>query len=630
MALHIAKLAAVFSVSLVTGLLTILIYFPYTMVKMESFSDPQLYLSAYLIFMLPAMWLGSLFAAVFYQISGRVDLSFILTIACLLLGFSFFVSGDFLLSWVIINIQIFSDGFGNAKPLRMGLYNRVFWFLFLGGAWSISLLFTRKYEKGPFGSVMCNSKKWYLPVLGALLLLLGVNHYRNQPFYNKAPLEVDFDKLDSIREYNEGFIAKSITAAVKLNFNRGTLFGEITYILDEGSSYGKKGMAINSGYTLHSITADGKLIGFTDLANDTFTNKNILFDIPNGTKELKIKYGGYPMMWGAAKPYMGGSEISPRYVELWNNSLIPNMFCRTGVEASIVLPYNLFLLPVSLVGTIKKVINNGDGTKTWILINPYDAIDIYAADYVARTVNSDSMSAEFYYHRNFQKLLEENGIDEVLADVFNFCTGRFGPLQYLQDNHLKLIQTTAFNFGGGATPGVSNMSETSFSIYSLTDPRKGAAGKEILAHEIIHQWWGLNRMIWDNPDYPAWTAEGLTVYSTYRLYKEKYGEEYGRINYVDKWEQAVEQMNRNFYRRHPEYLDIMPEQFAAGLRVGEIEVLKYSLMPLMIYRATELVGGEKAMDEILAGLAQSNNYEHLSFQEFLTACGLTEEMIRID
>jgi len=595
---------------------------------MESFFDPQLYVSSYLVFMIPAMWLGSLFAAVFYQTFRRVDLSFILVTACVLLSFSFISSGDFLLSWVIIYIPAFSDAFGNATPLRIGLYHRVLWFLFLGGAWSVSLLFTRKYEKGIFGSVMCNIKKWYLPVLGAVLLLLSINHYRGQPFYNKAPPEVDWDKVNSIQEYNDALIVTSITAHVRPDFSKGTLFGEITYTLGEDSAYGRKGMTLNSGYTLHSITADGKPIGFTDLANDTFTLKNIVFDVPNGTAELKIEYGGYPMMWGAAKPSMGGSGISRHDVELWNNSLIPDLLCGTYVEVSIVLPDDFSLIQLSMFGTVKEVIDNGDGTKTWTLTDYRDNINIFAADYVSRTVNADSMSAEFYYHRNFHRFLEENGIDEVLADVFNFCTARFGPLHYLRNNHLRLIQTTVFNFGGGATPGVSCMSETSFSIYSLTDPRKGAGGKEILAHEIIHQWWGLNRMIWGDADYPAWTAEGLTVYSTYRLYKEKYGEEYGRINYVDKWKQAVEKMNRNFYRRHPEYLDIMPENFAAGLRVGEIEVLKYSLMPLEIYRAAELVGGEKAMDKILAGLAQSNNYEILTFQEFLDACGLTKEALK--
>jgi len=553
-----------------------------------------------------------------------------LTTACLFLGFSFSGSGNFLLSWVIIYIPVFSDGFGNAKPLRMGLYNRVFWFLFLGGLWSISLLFTRKYEKGILGSVICNIKKLYLPVLGALLLLLSVNHYRNQPFYNKAPPEVNWEEVGNIQEYNEGLIVSSITAAVKPDFGRGTLFGAITYILDKDSAYGKKGMVINSGYTLYSITADGKKIEFTDLANDTFTLKNIVFDIPNETTELKIEYGGYPMLWGAYKTHMGGPEVSRKYVELWNYSLIPYLFCKTNTEVSIVLPDTLSLISISLNETVKEVVDNGDGTKTWILINPYDSIDIYAADYVGRTVNTASMSAEFYYHRNFHRLLEENGIDEVLTDVFNFCTDHFGPLNYLQNNHLKLIQTTAFNFGGGATPGVSNMSETTFSIYSLTDPWKGAAGKEILAHEIIHQWWGLNRMIMDDDDNLEWTSEGLTVYSTYRLYKEKYGEAYGQKNYVDKWKQAVEEMNRNFYRRHPEYLDIMPENFAATIRVNEQQVLRYSLMPLEIYRAAELAGGEKAMDEILAALSQSNNYEQLTFQEFLDACGLTREAIKIE
>jgi hypothetical protein len=627
MMLHIAKMAAVLSVSVVTGLLTILIYFPYTMIKMESFSDPSLYVSSYLIFMIPAMWFGSLFAAIFYQIFRRVDLSFILTTVCVLLGFN-----RGLLNWVIINIQVFSDGFGNAQPLRMGLYNRLFCFLFLTGAWSVSLLFTRRYEKSIFGSVMCNIKKWYLPVLGAVLLLLSINFYQKQPFYNKAPPEVNFDDVYIIQGYNIGLQVTSITAHVKPDFNKGTLFGEITYVLGEDSAYGKKGMIINSGYTLYSITADGKPIEFTDLANDTFTMKNILFDVPDGTTELKIGYGGYPMLWGQLKSSlgMGSSQISRRYVALRNNTLIPELFCRTSTEVSIVLPDNFTLLSLTLNEIVKEVIDNGDGTKTWTLVNPRDTIDILAADYAGRMVNAGSMSAEFYYHRNFHGLLEENGIDEVLADVFNFCTERFGPLYYLQDNRLKLIQTTASDFGGGALPGVSNMSETSFSIYSLTDPRKGAAGKEILAHEIIHQWWGLNRMIWGDDDYPAWTSEGLTVYSTYRLYKEKYGEEYGRLYYVDKWKQAVEEMNRNFYRRHPEYLNIMPENFAATIRVREEQVLRYSLMPLMIYRAAELVGGEEAMDEILSALSQSNNYEILTFQKFLDACGLTREALKIE
>jgi hypothetical protein len=292
------------------------------------------------------------------------------------------------------------------------------------------------------------------------------------------------------------------------------------------------------------------------------------------------------------------------------------------------MPDNFTLLPLS--GIIDSVIDNMDGTKTWILTNSYDSFDIYASDYASKIVNAETMSAEFYYHRMFSDILERNSVEEVLGDVFNYSTRRFGPLSYLENGTLKLIQSTVFNFGGGAVSGVSEMSETTFSIYSLSDPWKGAAGKEILAHEIIHQWWGLNRMIWENPDFPEWTAEGLTVYSTYRLYKEKYGEEYGRRNYIEKWKTAVEIMRRNFYYRHPEYLDIMPKSFADRLRINEIETRKYSLMPLMIYKAEQLVGGEEAMDAILTALSTSNNDEQLAFQEFLDACGLTKEDIYID
>jgi aminopeptidase N len=218
-----------------------------------------------------------------------------------------------------------------------------------------------------------------------------------------------------------------------------------------------------------------------------------------------------------------------------------------------------------------------------------------------------------------------------MADVFGFCTEHFGPLQYLNDGKLKLVQTSVFNFGGNAFDGISVMSEEIFSVDSLTDPLKGgASGVELLAHEIVHQWWGLNRMISDDEESPEWSAEGLTVYSTYRLYKEKYGEEYARKNYVDVWQREVDAMNRNFYRRHPEYLEIMPETFAERIRAGETNTAKYRLMPLKILKAEELVGGEAAFDAILSELACSNQGVPMTYQEFLDACGLTKEALEIE
>jgi hypothetical protein len=467
------------------------------------------------------------------------------------------------------------------------------------------------------------------------LLLISVKIYTDQPFFNNAPAEVDWDEI-----YNTGadLSYDSINAEVSLDLRRGTIYGRIVYILSNDNYQAvKKRLIINSGYKVYGITANGQPVKYTDLDNHNFTLKQIEFEIPEGTVpegnsiELVIEYGGYPHVWGELRAFsIGGAEISPRYIELRTNSLIPTQRARgTNVRVSIVLPDHLTLLSMQSDAGI-DVIDNKDGTKTWILTNSYDSFDIYASDYASKIVNAETMSAEFYYHRMFSDILEQNSVEEVLGDVFNYCTRHFGPLSYLENGTLKLIQSTVFNFGGGAVSGVSEMSETTFSIYSLSDPWKGAAGKEILAHEIIHQWWGLNRMIWENPDFPEWTAEGLTVYSTYRLYKEKYGEEYGRRNYLEKWETAVEIMRRNFYYRHPEYLDIMPRNFADRLRINEIETRKYSLMPLMIYKAEQLVGGEEAMDAILTALSTSNNDEQLTFQEFLDACGLTMEDIYID
>ena len=55
-------------------------------------------------------------------------------------------------------------------------------------------------------------------------------------------------------------------------------------------------------------------------------------------------------------------------------------------------------------------------------------------------------------------------------------------------------------------------------------------------------------------------------------------------------------------------------------------------MPLKILKAEQLVGGEETMDRILNGLFNREldpAYPYLTYQEFLDACGLTEEELNL-
>ena len=131
-----------------------------------------------------------------------------------------------------------------------------------------------------------------------------------------------------------------------------------------------------------------------------------------------------------------------------------------------------------------------------------------------------------------------------------------------------------------------------------------------------------------------WSAEGLTVYSTYRLIKEKYGELYANQYYVDDWKRCVDEQDRNFYNRHPEYLEKLPESYQELIRVSNSDINYYKRMPLMILKAEELVGGEEKMDEILSKMySDYNNVAEqylVSYKTFLDYCGLTEEDLKLD
>ena len=228
--------------------------------------------------------------------------------------------------------------------------------------------------------------------------------------------------------------------------------------------------------------------------------------------------------------------------------------------------------------------------------------------------------------------MEAAGAAEAVRAVVDYCAGHYGPLSFGGGERLKLIQSRVTG-GGYAVDGASLLDEADFTAHNLGDAGKGGGAAEVMIHELVHQWWGLGNMFDDSgPDSP-WSAEGLTCYTTYRIVKELYGGDYAREHYVDQWRGEVEDYYLNFYVRHPEYLEALPEAERLAISNSLSGMRQYSEMPLKILKAEELVGGEAAMDEILHGLFNREldpMYPYLTYQEFLDACGLTEEDLTLD
>jgi aminopeptidase N len=213
----------------------------------------------------------------------------------------------------------------------------------------------------------------------------------------------------------------------------------------------------------------------------------------------------------------------------------------------------------------------------------------------------------------------------------NYCTEHLGPLSFVDKGKLIMVQRASSigGDGGNAGPGWVEWGEFLFSEKNLSDPLKGAGAAEVFAHEIIHEWWG-GLGVYSEDD-GLWSDEGLDVYTTYRMMKDKYGALYAQQNYVDVWQTAVDVQNRGYYYRHPEMLRKLPAKYQAELKYRAETTNKYCRMPLMILKAEQLVGGEENMDKILQSIQQKYKYASpLTYQDFLEACGLKERDLNLE
>ena len=631
----LVRLCSLAVTALLTLGITMLVWLPISRVLIGSVFDGLDYFLAYLLFMGLAMPLGILAAAA-YQFTRRTDLSIVLFAALAALSLTVWAE-NWQLCWLNPCVWALSDDFSNFRIFRSVAWMRLTWLAALAGVWTLSWLCIRQYGKGIFGSLARSAKRIYRPAIAALLLVGSVAAYAEQPIIdNSNPDEtvMSFYEL----EYLDGVVCTSREVDVRPDTPAGTLSGTATFRFDNTSGKAQDAaFGVKPGYDILSVRANGEDVPYTVSDYQEYNEALLEVTLPAGEEiELVIEYGGYPRENRNTATIQGSTEISSEYICLENAALSPrlmnvmpdeNMY-PTTVE--ITVPGHMTVVPFNS-SEAEKVSENGDGTATWRYEYNGTGGILYAGDYVCEEIEAGGITIEFYYGRKHQSVMEEAGATDAVKAVVDYCTEHYGSLSFGTGGTLKLIQSRVSG-GGYASNGASLLDEADFTAENLGNDSKGAAAGEVMIHELVHQWWGLANMFDTSDSGSPWSAEGLTVYTTYRIVKELYGEDYAREHYVEQWQSSVDDYYLNFYVRNPDYLASLPEAEQLEISNSLAYVRQYCEMPLKILKAEQLVGGEDAMDEILSTLFNREldpMYPYLTYQEFLDACDLTEEDLNL-
>ncbi len=630
----LTRLLALLTAAVLTAGLTMLVWLPISAGLIGSVFTGANYVLAYLLLMGLALPLGILAAAAAYQFTRRADLSIVLFIAFCALSLTVWAD-DWQLCWLNPCVWALSDDFSNFRVFRSVAWMRLTWLAALAGVWTVSYLCIRQYGKGMFGSLARSVRRIYRPAVALALLAFSGTAYAAQPFIDQSNPDLTVMSFYEI-PYAEGVTFLGRSAQVFPDTAAGTVTGRASYRFQNTSGQEQSiSFGINPGYAISNVQTNGADVPFTVSDYQEYNEALLEVTIPAEEEvELTMEYSGFPQ---ESMPTMqGGKELSSEYLCLENSTLSPRVMnvmpgeAGYPAEIEITLPDSMIAIPFSS-SEAEVISENADGTRTW----RYEANSaggiLYAGDYICEQIEAGGMTIEFYYGRKHQAVMEEAGAVDAVKAVVDYCTEHYGTLSFGTGETLKLIQSRVAG-GGYAVGGASLLDEADFTIANLGDTDKGVVPGEIFIHELVHQWWGLGNMFDTSDSTSPWSSEGLTVYTTYRIVKELYGADYAQQYYVDQWQQVVDDYYLNFYVRHPEYLEMLPEAERLNIAGGLSGVRRYNEMPLKILKAEQLVGGEEAMDQILRGLFNREldpMYPYLTYQEFLDTCHLTEEDLNL-
>lgn len=647
---QIRKTLALICTAVVTTLLISLFTLPYGIAKTGDYFQTATFLTAWFLIFLWALVFAVLLASGIYMLTKRIEAAFLIMSGLILLSNTlesmFTLNPSYLFYWVQTSAYNFSDLITNQFQIDMLLWNRLFCLLISMGIWALGLCSFRRYGRGFLGSFFVNCRRVWIPVLMvATFLLSGVSYVFEPIFDDSKPMD-----LSGIMSSGTGIVTSiggepevgnpELTLSDKtfdlaINAKGRTLSGVSKYKLKNTTGKAQTlPVQINTGLTLGEVKVNGVQVKAVQGKTGELSTANWSVELPAAAEyELEINYSGRMRNDNTILQRVEYG-IADGYVWLPGDGLSPSFDINVSEDST-------FSGMLSMDNNLEPVFAKGKGEKgatvngktEWRFTGNTGTQNssIFAAEYMTRSFEAGGLNIELKYFRKHDKSITDMDAVNVIKEAIDYFTKAYGPLIY--DKSLTMLELPAYVSGGFAAGNMSAMDETNFDAegYLPTDslsPDQGG-GIDVLIHEIAHQWWGLATMpIQDGSS--SWSAEGITCYSTYCFMKQYFGEEYVNERYLREWRQGLNTYQNAFYIQYPEYLAKLSEEDASNIMASFVNMSLYDIMPLMMLRGEEILGGTEAFQKKLSQLYMTHLGQPITYDDFLNVAGLAKEAIELE
>ncbi|MHB7980585.1 hypothetical protein FDB81_10510 [Clostridium sporogenes] len=636
--INLTKITGLMCAGFISTVASMIIMIPHYIFNMGSLSTFSYFLLSYSIIIFGSIVLTILMTAGFYLIFRNVNITCIIMLLAVL--FSFLTGNiNYQYMWVQTGASGLSQNFGGGNIVLGMLWNRLFGLSVAMSIFLFGMLCDRCYEKGLFKSIFKNCKKYKLIPICFLVSLFGVFFvFQNEPIFKPISLTDIASVLISGKKetpVNNSVIGTSnMFVDLKVEKNKNCASGAYFQELQNGTDKPQNiYFELADGYHINEIKLDNVNINYTKVSPKILSSAklNNVFEIsiPRNTKtKLSIRYSGTPKAKSTTKDFSQG--ISKNYVRLNGTTDIAPVVCVEQndriIEGTIKMDSKFTVITQ---GEKNRKISEKDGSTTWSFSwDKLSNLSLTAGRYGIFERNVRGTNVEFFYPLSARKEFESRGNDTL--DIFSFFSEKFGPLG---KDSLKVVVTSGVQGGGGFQNGnISYVSEDCLKKKSNVDSSTASSSDTfaLLTHEIAHQWWGTGIDVSNekspnqiDKNHDEWSNEAFADFSTYLFLKNKFGKDYAENLLLKKWEEATKELNRNFYRRNPEYmnkLSMLPKYYVSlFLRGGKV----YGLGPLEIYNVYNNIGEENYFNSMKFIYKEyyGKKDKKLSFSEFLNITG---------